>query len=64
RDAAESDEIMSSIFNRMESNLAMETGKLAIIESDYNSEIGKLSNSDNDNNKETYKEQYHEQTPL
>lgn len=61
RSDEEAQAIINSIFGRMDSQLAMESGRLSLIESDYSSEIEEISNK---YNATTSNEEYHEYTPI
>ncbi len=61
RDQNEADEIINSIFNRLESNVAMESSKISKIELEYDSEISRLSGIENVG---MFKNYDHEKTPL
>lgn len=61
RDPAEADEILSSIFGRMESNVEMESCRLSRIELEYDSEMVKFANFENNI---TYNKEYHEEDPI
>lgn len=61
RDQDEADAILSSIFSRLESNVAMETSKLSKIDLEYDSEMSRLSGIENVG---LLKEYHHEKTPL
>lgn len=61
RDAEEADDLLNSIFSRMENNMAMESGRISKIELQYDSEVSRFSQIDN---VEQYKEPHHDETPL
>ena len=61
RDAEEADDLLNSIFSRMENTMAMESSRISKIELEYDSEVTRLMQTDN---VEQYKEPYHDETPL
>lgn len=61
RDEAEADELLNSIFSRMENTMAMESSRISKIELEYDSEMSRLTQIEN---VEQYKEPYHDETPL